>query len=90
MSMANASRSRLNRVVVTGIGAVTPLALNFDDTWQALLAGECGLDFATKVDISRFHCKVAGEVRGFDPCKFLDAKVVRRSDSFTHYAVAAA
>jgi 3-oxoacyl-[acyl-carrier-protein] synthase II len=77
-------------VVVTGIGAVTPLALNFNDSWDALLAGRCGLDLATKVDIDRFPCKVAGEVRGFDPCAFLDAKMVRRSDSFTHYAVAAA
>jgi 3-oxoacyl-[acyl-carrier-protein] synthase II len=88
--MATVARPPLHRVVVTGLGAVTPLALNFQESWDALLAGKCAVGLVTKVDKERFSCKVAAEVRGFDPTAYLDAKVVRRNDFFTHYAVAAA
>ncbi|MDR2664520.1 MAG: beta-ketoacyl-ACP synthase II [Puniceicoccales bacterium] len=81
----------LHRVVVTGLGAISPLALNFEESWEALLAGACGVGVVTKVEgIGRFSCRVAAEVKGFDPTDYLDAKVVRRNDPFTHFAVAAA
>ncbi|MDR3316927.1 MAG: beta-ketoacyl-ACP synthase II [Puniceicoccales bacterium] len=80
----------LNRVVVTGLGAITPLGLTFDKSWEALLAGVCGIRRVTKVREELFPCKVAGEVIDFDAAAYLGAKEIRRNDSFTHFAVAAA
>ncbi|MDR0727650.1 MAG: beta-ketoacyl-ACP synthase II [Puniceicoccales bacterium] len=80
----------LNRVAVTGIGALTPLGNSFETSWEMLLAGKCGIHRATKIDVSVFPCQVAGEVLDFDPAKYLDAKDVRRNDPFVHFAVAAA
>jgi 3-oxoacyl-[acyl-carrier-protein] synthase II len=79
----------LNRVVVTGIGALTPLGNSFETSWETLLAGKCGIHRATKIDVSTFPCQVAGEVLNFDPTEYLDAKDVRRNDPFVHFAVAA-
>jgi 3-oxoacyl-[acyl-carrier-protein] synthase II len=77
-------------VVVTGLGAVTPLGADFATSWKALVAGKTGVRALTKIDASRFSCKVAGEVRDFVATDYLDGKDVRRNDPFTHYAVAAA
>ncbi|MDR2677141.1 MAG: beta-ketoacyl-ACP synthase II [Puniceicoccales bacterium] len=79
----------LNRVVVTGIGALTPLGNSFETSWEMLLAGKCGIRRATKIDVSVFPCQVVGEVHDFDPAEYLDAKDVRRNDPFVHFAVAA-
>ncbi|MDR0340170.1 MAG: beta-ketoacyl-ACP synthase II [Puniceicoccales bacterium] len=85
------AKTHLHRVVVTGLGAISPLALNFEASWEALLAGSCGVGLVTKIEgIERFPCRVAGELKGFNPTDYLDPKEVRRNDPFTHYAVAAA
>jgi len=77
------------RVVITGIGVLSPLGLDRESSWQALLAGKSGIGPITKFDASDYACRIAGEVRGFDPLNFLPRKDVRKMDSFTHYAVAA-
>ncbi|MDR1456789.1 MAG: beta-ketoacyl-ACP synthase II [Puniceicoccales bacterium] len=88
--MYQARDEKLSRVVVTGLGGLTPLGNSFDVSWKMLLAGECGIRRATKIDVNIFPCQVAGEVRNFDPSEYLDAKDVRRNDPFVHFAVAAA
>lgn len=77
------------RVVVTGLGAVTPLGLDVPSTWNALLRGTSGIGPITKFDASAFPCRIAGEVRGFDPENYLDRKEVKKMDTFTHFAIAA-
>jgi 3-oxoacyl-[acyl-carrier-protein] synthase II len=89
MGRADSSFS-LKRVVVTGVGAVTPLAHNFADSWAALLAGQCGVGRLTKFDAEPFSCRIAAEVKDFNPSLYMDGKEARRNDPFTHYAVAAA
>src|SRR5262245_12712834 len=77
------------RVVVTGIGVVSPLGLDGPSTWQALLAGRSGIGPITKFDASAFTARIGGEVRGFEAEKYLDRKDVKKMDTFIHYAVAA-
>jgi 3-oxoacyl-[acyl-carrier-protein] synthase II len=77
------------RVVITGLGAVTPLGNTFEESWQAVKAGKSGIGPITKFDASLIPWKVAGEVRGFDAGTCLDGKEIRRLDPFIHYAVAA-
>ena len=74
------------RVVVTGMGAVTPLGNDVASTWEAMLAGRSGIGRITLFDPSRVASKVAGEVRGFDPTTVMDRKEVRRNDRYIHYA----
>ncbi|MDR3117040.1 MAG: beta-ketoacyl-ACP synthase II [Puniceicoccales bacterium] len=88
--MVDLSRNSLRRVVVTGLGAVTPLGPDFTSSWDGLVAGRTGVGPLTKIDASLFPCRVAAEVQDFDAGRFLDGKEVRRHDPFTHYAVAAA
>jgi len=78
------------RVVVTGLGAVTPVGLDVPSTWDALIKGRSGLGRITRFDPSPYETQMAGEVKGFDPLAYMDRKEVRRTDRFTHYAVAAA
>jgi 3-oxoacyl-[acyl-carrier-protein] synthase II len=77
------------RVVITGIGLVSPLGLDTPSTWDALLAGRSGIGPITHFDASNLTCKIAGEVKGFDPEKFIDRKEARKMDTFSHYAIAA-
>ena len=79
-----------HRVVVTGMGAVTPLGLDVPSTWSALLAGRSGAAPITRFDTEGFETKIACEVKGFDPGQYLDRKEARRMDRYTHYAIAAA
>ncbi|MFD1446083.1 beta-ketoacyl-ACP synthase II [Oceanobacillus profundus] len=79
-----------NRVVVTGLGAVTPLGNNVETMWENILAGKSGVDFVTKVNKDHYPAKVAAEVKDFEPAKYMDKKDVRKMDPFTQYAVAAA
>ena len=81
---------RERRVVVTGIGLVSPLAVGTDATWQALLRGESGIAALTRFDVSRYSTRIGGEVKGFDPLAFIDRKEVRKMDLFTRFAMAAA
>lgn len=77
-------------VVVTGMGAVTPLGLTLSDTWHAMLAGCSGIDHITRFDTSDHEVTFAAEVKGFDPLAVMDRRDARRTDRFTQFAVAAA
>jgi 3-oxoacyl-[acyl-carrier-protein] synthase II len=77
------------RVVVTGIGLVSPVGLDAPSTWEALLAGSSGVGPITRFDATDYPCRIAGEVRGFDPERYMDRKDVRKMDTFIHYSVAA-
>lgn len=78
------------RVVVTGMGAVTPLGTSVDNYWKSLVKGESGIGPMTLSDPSAYPCKIAGEVSGFDPGQFMDPKEARRMARFSQLAVAAA
>ncbi len=77
------------RVVVTGLGAVTPIGIGKDEFWQALLAGKSGIGKITRFDASEYTTQIAGEVKDFDPTKYIDKKEAKRMDPFTQFAVAA-
>jgi 3-oxoacyl-[acyl-carrier-protein] synthase II len=77
------------RVVVTGLGAVTPVGNDVATTWRALLAGTSGANLITKFDASNFAVRFACEVKGFDPGQYMDRKEVKRADLFAQYAMAA-
>ena len=78
------------RVVVTGLGCISPVGNTVDDAWSNLLAGNSGIDLITKFDASAFSCKIAGEVKGFDLESYISAKEARSMDTFIHYGIAAA
>jgi 3-oxoacyl-[acyl-carrier-protein] synthase II len=77
------------RVVITGLGAVTPLGLDVEETWAALCAGRSGIGPITRFDTADFPVTIAGEVKGFDPARYIDKKEVKKMDTFIHYALAA-
>lgn len=81
---------RKHRVVVTGIGAVTPLGNDAKTSWQQVVENKSGIDVITKVDKDQFPVKVAGEVKDFNPTDHIERREARRMDLFTQYAVAAA
>ncbi|MBX9935624.1 MAG: beta-ketoacyl-ACP synthase II [Burkholderiaceae bacterium] len=78
------------RVVVTGLGCISPVGNTVQDAWANILAGKSGIDLITKFDISNFACKIAGEVKGFDLGSYISAKDARTMDSFIHFGIAAA
>jgi 3-oxoacyl-[acyl-carrier-protein] synthase II len=78
------------RVVVTGLGCISPVGNTVPDAWANLLAGQSGIDLITKFDASNFACKIAGEVKGFDLDAYISAKEARTMDTFIHFGVAAA
>jgi 3-oxoacyl-[acyl-carrier-protein] synthase II len=77
------------RVVVTGMGAVTPVGNDVASMWASLIAGRSGVGLITSLDVSQLKTKIGAEVKGFDPTQFMDRKDVRRSDRYTHFAMAA-
>ncbi|HVR40962.1 MAG TPA: beta-ketoacyl-ACP synthase II [Thermoanaerobaculia bacterium] len=77
------------RVVVTGIGMISPLGIGNEATWQGLIEGRSGVDRITKFDTTQFTAKIAGEVRGFDPANWIEKKEIKKSDTFIHFAIAA-
>ncbi len=77
------------RVVITGIGAVTPLGNNVTSTWENIKNGKSGIAPITRIDAEKFNVKVAGEVKDFKPEEFIDSKEARRMARFTHFAIAA-
>ncbi|MSQ42392.1 MAG: beta-ketoacyl-[acyl-carrier-protein] synthase II, partial [Dehalococcoidia bacterium] len=87
--MADPSTPGGPRVVVTGIGMLTPAAIGREPTWSALLAGENAIGPVTLCDDSDMESRVAGEVKDFDPLRYIDRKDARRMDRFTQLAVAA-
>jgi 3-oxoacyl-[acyl-carrier-protein] synthase II len=78
------------RVVVTGVGLVSPLGVGTAATWQGILAGKSGIGPITRFDASAYLTRIAGEVKGFDPAQYMEKKEVKKSDTFIHYALAAA
>ena len=78
------------RVVVTGLGLVTPLGTGVAKTWKALCAGESGIGRITRFDPTAFDAQIAGEVKDFDPAQFIEKKEIKKMDTFIHYAVGAA
>ncbi len=79
----------LKRVVVTGLGALTPLGNSVQEYWDGLVAGKSGADFITRFDASKFKTRFACEVKNFDPTSVIEKKEVRRQDPYLHYAMAA-
>jgi len=77
------------RVVITGVGAITPLGTGASKSWQALCQGKSGVARITKFDPSGFKCQIAAEVKDFHPEDFLDRKKIRRTDAFIHYTLVA-
>jgi 3-oxoacyl-[acyl-carrier-protein] synthase II len=78
------------RVVVTGIGLVTPLGIGTQQTWEAAIAGKSGVGPITRFDAKDLPARIAGEVKGFDPAAFMDKKEARRNDLFIQFGLAAA
>ena len=78
------------RVVVTGLGCISPVGNTVADAWSNVLAGNSGIDLITRFDTTNFACKIAGEVKGFDLESYMSAKEARTMDSFIHYGIAAA
>lgn len=77
------------RVVVTGMGAITPIGLSVEEFWANVKKGVTGFDFITKFDASEYKCKIAAEVKGFEGKNFMDFKAAKRMELFCQYAVAA-
>lgn len=81
---------QLKRVVVTGLGAITPLGNNVQDFWNNLVSGKSGAATITRFDASKFKTQFACEVKGFNPEDYFDKKEARKLDPFSQYGVAAA
>ena len=77
------------RVVVTGLGIISPVGIGVAQAWQNIVAGKSGITKITRFDASAFACQVAGEVNGFDVAQYLPAKEARRMDRFVHFGLAA-
>ena len=77
------------RVVITGLGLVTPCGHSVPETWAALMAGRSGVGYIEKFDTEKFSVKIAAEVKNFDPLKFVEKKEARKMGAFIHYAIAA-
>ncbi len=88
MSSNSTITRTLNRVVVTGVSAITPLGNNIEDSWKAALAGKSGIANITKFDASTYDVKFAGEVKGFEPDKYIHKKEQKKMDLFIHYSLA--
>jgi 3-oxoacyl-[acyl-carrier-protein] synthase II len=77
------------RVVVTGLGLITPLGTGVEKSWKAVCAGQSGIGRIAKFDPSGYPCQVAGEVKDFDPAAYIEKKEIKKMDTFIHFAVAA-
>jgi 3-oxoacyl-[acyl-carrier-protein] synthase II len=77
------------RVVVTGLGLISPLGSAVETAWKAILAGESGIGPVTRFDVSHFPVRFGGQVKGFEPSRYFNTKELRRMDEFMHYGVAA-
>lgn len=78
------------RVVVTGLGLITPLGIGVEESWRSALQGKSGIGQITHFDASQLPVRIAGEVKGFDPAPYIEAKEIKKMDRFIHFAIAAA
>lgn len=78
------------RVVITGMGAVTPIGNNINELWEGLITGRNGASIITRFDVSKFATQFACEVKNFDPSVYIDKKEIKRMDLYTHFALASA
>jgi 3-oxoacyl-[acyl-carrier-protein] synthase II len=88
--MALIERDGPRRVVVTGMGAVTPVGLDVASTWDAVVHGRSGIAMVQRFDTSDLDVKIGGEVKNFDPTTYMDRKEARRMDRFLHLGIVAA
>ena len=79
----------MKRVVITGLGPVSPIGIGKESYWQSLIEGKSGVGLISKFDTRDFDAKIAAEVKDFNPADFIDKKEARRMDKFTQYAIAA-
>jgi 3-oxoacyl-[acyl-carrier-protein] synthase II len=77
-------------VVVTGVGLLTPLGIGTETSWEAIRAGKCGIGPITRFDAAAFSCRIAGEVKGFDPARYIEKKEIKKMGRFIQFAIAAA
>ena len=77
------------RVVVTGLGMISPLGLDVQSSWQAIIQGKSGVGYITHFDAKDYPVRIAAEVKGFDPTKYIELKEVKKMDRFIHFAIAA-
>jgi 3-oxoacyl-[acyl-carrier-protein] synthase II len=80
----------MKRVVVTGMGVISPVGNDLTTYWNSLISGKCGIDFTTKIDTSDMKVKISAEVKDFDPTLYMEKNEVRKTDLFAQYAIAAA
>ena len=78
------------RVVVTGVGLLTPLGIGTETSWEAIRSGKSGIGRITQFDASQFSCRIAGEVKGFDPANYIEKKEIKKMGRFIQFAIAAA
>jgi 3-oxoacyl-[acyl-carrier-protein] synthase II len=90
LSLFQGSLDLARRVVVTGLGLITPVGNSVESTWSALMNGQSGVDYIKKFDTEKFSVKFAAEIKDFDPLKFIAKKEARKMGAFIHYAIAAA
>lgn len=79
----------MSRIVITGMGVVSPLGIGLEPFWKSLMEGRSGAGKITFFDVSNYPCKIAAEVKDFDPAKFIEKKKIKRMDRFTQFAMAA-
>jgi 3-oxoacyl-[acyl-carrier-protein] synthase II len=80
----------MRKVVITGLGAITPLGNTVSEFWENLIAGHCGINEITRFDTTDFKVKIAAEVKGFNPSLYMDKADISRTDLFTQYAIGSA
>lgn len=80
----------MHRVVITGLGVVSPIGSDKETYWNNLVAGKSGIDRVTSFDVSQYPCRIAGEIPDFDPTQFMEKREVKKVDRFTQFGVAAA
>ncbi len=78
------------RVVITGLGGITPIGNNVEEFWQGIKSSKCGIDKITLFDTSEYKVKIAGEVKGFNPDEVIGKKEAKRLDRFSQFAIVAA
>lgn len=80
----------MKRVVVTGLGIISPVGNTVEQFWDSLINGKCGIGYITRFDTEGYKVRVAAEVKDFDPTRYMDPASTRRMDLFAQYAMAAA